>query len=318
MSIAQPLELEAGLIVNQEFFDYPAMQESAKNWLFTARYRFDTGDFYGRHDGIQLYNLQFGHADRHEGMMFEGVSPNNCLTIVILQKSNGKVCINRHVMEVGDALIIDDIKPYDFSSSHHSVMAIISIDKSFLLKHTPWLLKSIDKKLKDSENILSDTIENEWQSILDNPSIYKNHDTLQALENKIIDTIKSVFNGQVAEVQKLTKGEKTAFKIKSFLLNSLEDDITIRNLVKQFDISDKTLENSFKSLFGITPKHFLNLLRLNRAHEDLLLADLKTVNISDIAMKWGFSNFGRFSKDYKRLFSVLPSETLKKVPFNNN
>lgn len=80
------LSFQPGLIVNQEFFDYPAMQESAKNWLFLSRYRFGTGGFYGRHDGIQLNHLQFGHADRHEGMMFEGLSPKDCLTIAIIQK----------------------------------------------------------------------------------------------------------------------------------------------------------------------------------------------------------------------------------------
>ena len=306
------LDFKPGLIVNQEFFDYPAMQESAKNWLFLARYRFDTGDFYGRHDGIQLHNLQFGHADRHEGMMFEGLSPSNCFTIAILQKSSGTVCINHNIMEVGDVIIIDDTKSYDFCSSHHSVMAIVSINKLSLIKHAPWLLNSIDKKLKDNENILSHMIEDEWQSILDKPHIYKDNNKLQLLENKIIDAIESALCEQVAQVQNLTKGEKTAFKIKYFLLNSLEENITIADLAKQFDISDKTLESSFKSLFGITPKHFLNLLKLNRAHEDLQLAESNTTNVSEIAMKWGFPNFGRFSKNYKALFGVLPSETLSK------
>ena len=60
------LTFKPGLIVNQKFFYYPAMQESVKNWLYLSKYRFDTGEFYGRHDGVQLNNLQFGHANRHE------------------------------------------------------------------------------------------------------------------------------------------------------------------------------------------------------------------------------------------------------------
>ena len=54
----------------------------------------------------------------------------------------------------------------------------------------------------------------------------------------------------------------------------------------------------------------MKTLKLNKAHEELQHADALTTNVSNIAMKWGFCNFGRFSKSYKALFDVLPSETL--------
>jgi len=304
------LSFQPGLIVNQEFFDYPAMQESAKNWLFLSKYRFDTGKFYGRHDGVQLNSLQFGHADRHEGMMFEGLSPQGCLTIVILQKSTGYVCINELKIEAGDVIIIDDSKPYDFSSSHHTIMAIISIRKTLITTNFPWMLNTTDKIFKDKDNILSDTIENEWRRVLEEPDLFNNTDEFKEMENKIIKAIKCSFEGQRGERCCLTEGEKTALDVRSYLLSSLEETISIQSIVEEFKTSDKTLESSFKSLFGITPKHFMNLLRLNKAHEDLHLADALTTNVSDIAIKWGFSHFGRFAKEYKSLFNVLPSETL--------
>ncbi len=306
-SIFQP-----GLIVNQEFFDYPDMQKSAKNWLYLSKYRFDTGEFYGRHDGIQLNNLQFGHAVRHEGMFLEGVSPAECLSIVIRQKSGFKICINHFIMEVGDVIIIDDLKAYDFSSSHHSILAIISIDKSFLLKNVPELLLETNRKYKDKDNILSDIIEDEWKNVLDSPLLYQSTDKLQEVEAKIVDAMKRAFKGQIGELPHLKKGEVTALEIKSFLLKSLDENISIERLAQQFGISNKTLENSFNSLFGITPKRFLVLLKLNHAHEDLSRLDLEQTSVSEIAMKWGFTHFGRFSKNYKELFGVLPSETLTK------
>jgi len=307
------LILQSGLIVNQEFFDYQAMQESAKNWLFFTKYRFGTGEFYGRHDGVQLYNMQFGHAHRDEGMMYQGISPKDCLTIALLQQSNGKVCINGIKMKVGDVIIIDDSKPYDFSSSDKTVMAIISIRQSLILKNMPFFSSHIDKKLNDSKNILSNIIENEWQSILNNPEKYKKDHNLRAVEQKILTALENTFTGQIGELPSLTKGEELALDIKSFLLDSLVEDVTIDSLVKEFNISYKTLENSFKSLFGITPKRFLTLLRLNHTHYDLLNAESTTTNISDIATKWGFIHFGRFSQYYKALFNELPSETLNKA-----
>jgi AraC family ethanolamine operon transcriptional activator len=305
------LSFQPGLIVNQEFFDYPAMQESAKNWLFLSRYRFGTGGFYGRHDGIQLNHLQFGHADRHEGMMFEGLSPKDCLTIAIIQKNSGFVCVNSLKMELGDVIIIDDSKPYDFSSSHHTIMAIISIRKSIVKMEIPSILTTVDKLLEDKNSILSDTIESEWRRIIEDPDLFKNPHEIEKIENKIIGAIQASLSGQVGKVCHLTEGEKTALEVRSFLLDSLEETMTIQSIVEEFKTSDKTLENSFKSLFGIAPKHFMDLLKLNRAHEDLHHADTQTTNVSDIATKWGFLHFGRFAKDYKDLFGVFPSETLK-------
>jgi len=312
MTKAHELLFQPGLIVNQEFFDYPAMQESAKNWLYLSKYRFGSGKFYGCHDGVQLNNLQFGHGHRNEGMMFEGLSPKDCLTIAILQKSTGCVCINDLKMEAGDVIMIDDSKPYDFSSSHHTILAIISISKTHVAADIPWIYYATDKKFKDKDNILSDTIENEWKRVIEEPNLFDNAHELHIMEQKIIMAIKYAFIGQTGDIGHLTEGEKTALEVRSFLLNSLEESMTIQSITEQFDVSNKTLESSFKSLFGITPKRFMNLLKLNKAHEDLHLANTQTTNVSDIATKWGFSHFGRFSKDYQLLFGLLPSDTLLK------
>ena len=308
------LTFQPGLIVNQEFFDYSDMQEGSKNWLYLSKYRFGTGAFYGYHDGVQLNNLQIGHANRHEGMMLEGVSPKDCLTIAILQKSTGCVCVNSLKMESGDVVIIDDSKPYNFVSSHRTMLAIVSISKSLVATEIPWILYTADKKFKDNNHILSHTIEREWRRVIEEPNLFTNTHELKVMEKKIIKAIKYAFVGQTGESCHLTEGEKTAFEVKSFLLNSVEETMTIKSITEQFKTSDKTLQTSFKSLFGITPKRFIDLLKLNRAHEDLQLADIQTTNVSDIASKWGFSHFGRFAKEHKALFGVLPSETLQQIP----
>lgn len=313
MSEKHQLIFQPGLIVNQEFYDYPALKESAKNWLHLLKYRFDTGDFYGRNDGVQLNNLQFGHSERHEGSMFKGYSPKDCLTIGILQKSSGRVCVNHLKMELDDIIVIDDSKPYDFVSSHATLLALVSIRKSLVKKEIPWLVDATDKKFKDKNGILSKTIEYEWKHILKEPTLLDNVHEIDSLEKKITQAIKDSLNGQTGNITPLTKGEITAFEVKDFLLDSLKENMSIQSISDQFNVSDRTLSNSFKSLFGMTPKHFIKLLKLNHAHEDLQFADPKKTTVSDIALKWGFLHFSRFAKEYKSLFDVLPSETLIKI-----
>ena len=313
MSEKHQLIFQPGLIVNQEFYDYPALKESAKNWLHLLKYRFGTGEFYGRNDGIQLNHLQFGHSERHEGSMFKGYSPKDCLTIGILQKNSGRVCVNHLKMELNDIIVIDDSKPYDFVSSHATLLALISIHKPLVEQEIPWLLHATDKKFTDNNGLLSKTIEYEWERILKEPTLIENDHEIDMIEKKITQAIQNALEGQTGHISHLTKGEITAFEVKDFLLDSLKENISIQSISDQFNVSDRTLSNSFKSLFGMTPKHFIKLLKLNHTHEDLQLADPKTTNVSDIALKWGFLHFSRFSKEYKSLFGVLPSETLMKT-----
>jgi len=297
MSKIQELSFEPGLIVDEEFYDYSVMQSSAKNWLFFTKYRFGNGKFYGRHSGVQLNYLQFGHAERHEGMMYTGISPKDCITIAILQKSRGQVCVNHLKMEVGDVIIIDDSKPYEFVSSQHTVMRIISIHKAFLKIKIPYILSATDKKFKDHNNILSKIIESNWKASLEISSLLENVHEINKMEETIVEAVKQSLEGQRGESSSLTKGEETAFKIKSYLLDSLEETMNIHSIAEKFELSEKTIENSFKSLFGITPKRFIRLLKLNHAHKDLEQANTQTVNVSYIALKWGFAHFGRFASD---------------------
>jgi AraC-like DNA-binding protein len=80
-------------------------------------------------------------------------------------------------------------------------------------------------------------------------------------------------------------------------------------------VSEQTLQNAFKSLFGFTPKKFLQLLKLNLVHHDLQNAEPKSTTILTVASKWGFRHMGRFSKEYTILFEENPSFTLQSIEY---
>jgi len=55
---------------------------------------------------------------------------------------------------------------------------------------------------------------------------------------------------------------------------------------------------------------YLRLVRYSKARKDLLDSDPKKTSVSEIAAKWHFWQFGRFSVEYKSLYGESPSETL--------
>ena len=77
------------------------------------------------------------------------------------------------------------------------------------------------------------------------------------------------------------------------------------------NLSERTLQYVFLEYLGLTPVEYMRVVRLNHVNSDLKLATGKT-KITDIALKWGFIELGRFARDYKSLFLELPSKTLMK------
>jgi AraC-like DNA-binding protein len=76
-------------------------------------------------------------------------------------------------------------------------------------------------------------------------------------------------------------------------------------------ISERTLQNAFKSVYGQPPRRRLRELRLNQVRQALLSVDTKTASVTEIAARFGFHELGRFAVDYRKLFGESPSQTLQ-------
>ena len=66
-----------------------------------------------------------------------------------------------------------------------------------------------------------------------------------------------------------------------------------------------------KSLPVLAIIQYLRVLRLNGARLDFLSNINSRTKVSDIALTWGFLEFGRFANNYRQLFQERPSVTLK-------
>lgn len=90
----------------------------------------------------------------------------------------------------------------------------------------------------------------------------------------------------------------------------LQQPVTLKDLCDALCTSKRTLIYGFNDIFGIAPMTYLKIQRLNVVRHELLLAEpgIETVNV--IARRYGFWSLGHFSRDYKKMFGELPSETL--------
>ncbi|MBV1888891.1 MAG: helix-turn-helix domain-containing protein [Proteobacteria bacterium] len=86
---------------------------------------------------------------------------------------------------------------------------------------------------------------------------------------------------------------------------------TIPELCEVAELSERSLEYGFRENMDVTPIRYLRLVRLNGVRRELLAVSTRDVKVADIAMNWGFVEFGRFAGEYRQLFGELPSKTLR-------
>ena len=86
--------------------------------------------------------------------------------------------------------------------------------------------------------------------------------------------------------------------------------IGIADLVVATGTPERTLHKHFRSFLGLAPLGFLRRLRLAAARDALLAPSGGSV--TEIAARFGFAHFGRFSSEYRRCFGELPSATRRR------
>jgi AraC-like DNA-binding protein len=91
-----------------------------------------------------------------------------------------------------------------------------------------------------------------------------------------------------------------------------EDHLTVQQISSSIGVSERTLRNTFEEYFGMSPVHYLKLRTLHRARSQLKAADPSSSTVTQIAVRLGIWEFGRFARDYRILFGERPSETLHK------
>ena len=100
--------------------------------------------------------------------------------------------------------------------------------------------------------------------------------------------------------------------VEGYALAHLADHPQVGDLCKVAAASERTLENAFKEILGVTPAAYLIRLRLHRVRQALLAGSPGSTTVSAEALDWGLWHFGEFSRAYKACFDELPSDTLRR------
>ena len=301
------MKKENSKIAVAKFDTYQEMSDSAKNWDHLCSYKLLHCAYEGEHHIIELPHIQFSYMYREGGFMHSSIAPKGSISIAVVQVCDDKAFFGDIKLHKGDIVFFDDLKTYTTLSKGRIEATILSIPKAFMKTSSLKYTETVGHTLYDNNEILS----NACREILEQTKELKETLDLQSAENRLLDILKTIIQSQIPKPPKRTKGEQIVLEIFHKIKNHMDGDISIAAFAKEYQVSERTLQCSFNSLMGFTPKRFFRLLKLNHVHHDLLEASAINSSVLRIAQKWGFRHMGRFSGYYTELFGENPSVTLK-------
>jgi TolB-like protein len=95
-----------------------------------------------------------------------------------------------------------------------------------------------------------------------------------------------------------------------YMRENLGQRIRMADIVAATGTPERTLRKHFLTFFGLAPLRFLQRLRLSAVRDALLATS--SGSITELAGRFGFAHFGRFSRDYRSCFGELPSGTRRR------
>ena len=106
---------------------------------------------------------------------------------------------------------------------------------------------------------------------------------------------------------KLSQSDREALqKISRNIRNSPGDDLKIKTLARDVNISENKLIAMFKKYYNESIHQYVIRVRMERAKKLLIETDIP---IKDISTKVGYSDLSGFGRAYKKFFGVGPSTT---------
>lgn len=133
----------------------------------------------------------------------------------------------------------------------------------------------------------------------------------ECTEDEILEELLLPWLGQVRGVREGASAKARQLvveKAEEIMAANLANNLSMREICQQLDVSLRTIYYAFQSRLGMTPLDFYKSLRLAKAKELLEASDL---SVRQISLAVGFHHGGWFAKDYFDRYGMLPYEALR-------
>ena len=310
------------IYIRQKFDDFELLKETASSWNLEFS-QLDSGKFSGELMLLNMPEFQLSFSSFNRQFNQKGATPCGYRTFAIPADKHQSFRWKNHEVNGNNMIIFPEsgeldahsfpgFKAYtisiandlieDFINANESTDLVSIKDMGEVLELAPQSMHSIRRQI----NYMSEQIERNPELI--NKKAFQQiftNDFPSLLLNRLINRKP----GNKTPSQRIR--DISTQKAVEYLNGCKSEMPSVTELCLISGASQRTLEYAFKDKFGFGPKEYMMKLLLNRVRQALKKANHEKVTVQVVAHRHGFLHMGQFSRDYKKLFGELPSETLK-------
>lgn len=287
------------------------------NGLNVEATQVDRGRFLSKKKNLKLPLIEINHWHINTNMLYHGSLSQDEIYLSFpierqSQKIDGKIFGSDSILAVlpdEDLLVLHPkmVEQLDFLIPFRVLQDYYKYQS---LTDTLQLIKSLRNRttFSNSESLKIKKLVNYTLSVIDLVSQWNYQAAVDAQDTILLNIFETLgeFGGQTT----INSSKHRAAVVKRALAvihKEPKSNLTIVELCNNCFCSLRTLEYSFKSILGCSPKAYLVKRRLNLIKHEIKHSPEKS--ISRIAIDFGVVNAGRFSNDYFMYFGEYPSDT---------
>ncbi len=309
--------------LHQYMDDFDEFCANARNWDIDFR-QLDAGPFSSELLMFGDASTLFTRTKLGRNMLQQGACPQGLVTFGIL--ADPKINMHwRNIDVFGDMLVIfppegelQGITQADFDVFAISLAEDL-LDQSCAAFELPTFNSLRIHQEAFQCHSQSITALRKWlitveQTLTSGPWAIRNRGYLEQIEQEIAGRLVRILaeHRQPINRKRIRKRDLALKAAETYIFASTNAVVTIPELCIAANASERTLEYAFRERYGLTPKAYTQIYRLNNIRKQLRQASPDTDQVSEIAHQHGFWHMSQFSADYKKLFAELPSKTLKR------
>ena len=160
------------------------------------------------------------------------------------------------------------------------------------------------------------TLRYAWRSVVLSDELFQNPLIRTATFDAVLAAAVAAFpitaEASTADQDQRAAVSRAVRLAQDFIDEHVAEAVTVQQIARAAGVSVRALQLGFRRDLDTTPLQHLRRRRLEAARAALLEASPDHLRVGELGQRWGWSNGGRFTAEYRALFGESPSRTLRR------